>query len=139
MRGNRRDQADEARLGRVGHVVPFEDLAPTEHSHELVGADHGAPFSLILVHSLPGVGPKVHRHPYVEAFIVESGAATFRIGDETIVVPAGHVVVSPAGEAHGFTNSGDGELRLVAIHGADRFVTEWLEGRDATWASKPRD
>ena len=122
-----------------GHVVPLDELDHTEHSHELVGAEHGAPFSIILVHSRPGVGPRVHRHPYVEAFIVEAGEATFRIGDDTLVVGAGHVVVSPAGEAHGFINTGYDELRLVAIHGADRFTTEWLEGFDTTWASKPRD
>ena len=39
------------------------------------------PFSVILVHSKPGVGPKLHRHPYAEVFVVESGEATFRIGE----------------------------------------------------------
>lgn len=39
-----------------------------------MGAEHGdVPFSLILVHSRPGVGPKLHRHPYAEVFVVESG------------------------------------------------------------------
>jgi mannose-6-phosphate isomerase-like protein (cupin superfamily) len=124
--------------GRVGHIVPFDELEHSEHSHEFVGAEHGdVPFCVILVHSRPGVGPKLHRHPYPEVFIVESGRATFRIGERTIEVDAGNVVVSPAGEAHGFTNSGTGELRLTAIHGAGRFDTEWLEGRDATWSSKP--
>ncbi|MEA2547652.1 MAG: hypothetical protein QOE42_250 [Chloroflexota bacterium] len=120
-----------------GVVLALDELEHTEHSHELVGADHGdVPFSVILVHSRPGVGPKLHRHPYAEVFIVEAGRATFRIGEETIVVDAGHVVVSPPGEAHGFTNTGDGELRLVAIHGAGRFSTEWLAGPDPTWTSK---
>jgi len=120
-----------------GLVLPLDMLEHSEHSHELVGAEHGdVPFSVILVHSQPGVGPKLHRHPYAEVFIVESGRATFRIGDETIVVDGGHVVVSPPGEAHGFTNTGDGELRLVAIHGAGRFSTEWLAGPDPTWTSK---
>lgn len=32
----------------------------------------------------------------------------FRIRDETLVVDGGHVVVCPAGEAHGFTKSGSG-------------------------------
>jgi len=41
-------------------------------------------------------------------------------------------------EAHGFRNSGYGELRLTAIHGAGRFDTEWLAGRDETWTSKPK-
>ena len=122
-----------------GHIVAFDDLDHTEHAHEFVGAEHGeVPFSVILVHSQPGVGPKVHRHPYAEIFVVHDGEATFRIGEDTIVVEGGHVVVSPPGEAHGFTNTGDGELRLTAIHGAGRFDTEWLEGRDAAWTSKPR-
>jgi mannose-6-phosphate isomerase-like protein (cupin superfamily) len=120
-----------------GTIVPFDALEHSEHAHELVGAEHGdVPFCVILVHSRTGVGPKVHRHPYPEVFIVEAGRATFRIGDETVDVDSGHVVISPAGEAHGFVNSGDGELRLTAIHGAPRFTTEWLEGVDPTWTSR---
>ena len=120
-------------------VIPFGQLDPSPHSHEFVGADHGdVPFSVILVHSQPGVGPKLHRHAYAEVFIVESGEATFQLGEDTVVVPEGHVVVGPPNVAHGFTNSGAGELRLVAIHGATRFQTEWLAGDDATWRSKPR-
>ena len=121
-------------------VIPLDELDPTPHSHEFVGAEHGdVPFSMILVHSQPGVGPKLHRHPYPEVFIVESGEATFQLGDDTVVVPAGHVVVGPPDVPHGFTNTGAGELRLVAIHGAGRFNTEWLAGADPTWASKPKD
>ena len=71
--------------------------------------------------------------------MVESGQATFQIGDETVVIEGGHVVVSPPGEAHGFTNTGDGELRLTAIHGAPRFDTEWLAGDDPAWTSRPKD
>jgi quercetin dioxygenase-like cupin family protein len=120
-------------------ILPLDALEHTEHAHELVGAEHGGvPFSVILVHSRPGVGPKLHRHPYAEVFLVEDGQATFRIGDETIVVEGGHVVVSPPNQPHGFTNTGDGELRLVAIHGASRFTTEWLAGDDPTWTSKRR-
>ena len=121
-----------------GHVVRLDDLEHTAHAHEFVGAEHGdVPFSIILVHSQPGVGPKLHRHPYAEVFVVEAGQATFRIGDATLVIEEGHVVVSPPGEAHGFTNTGSGELRLVAIHGAARFDTEWLAGPDPTWTSPP--
>ena len=118
-------------------VIPLDELDPTPHSHEFVGAEHGdVPFSVILVHSQPGVGPKVHRHPYAEVFIVESGEATFTLGDDTVVVSAGHVVVGPPDIPHGFTNTGSGELRLVAIHGAPRFITEWLAGDDPIWRSK---
>ena len=123
----------------MARTVPFETLEHTEHSHEFVGAEHGdVPFCVILVHSRPGLGPKLHRHPYSEVFIVESGRATFQVGDESRVVEGRHIVVSPPGEAHGFVNSGDVELRVTAIHGASRFSTEWLEGDDPTWGSKPR-
>lgn len=79
---------------------------------------------MLLEHSQPGVGPKVQRHPYAEVFIVEAGEATFRLGDETVVVPEGPVVVGPPDVPRGFVNSGPGELRLMAIHGAPRFLTE---------------
>jgi mannose-6-phosphate isomerase-like protein (cupin superfamily) len=125
--------------GERGSIIRFDDLDHTEHSHEFVGADHGGvPFSVILVHSAPGAGPKLHRHPYAEVFIVDSGQATFRIGEETVVVDAGHVVVSPPGESHGFTNTGSGRLRLTAIHSAPRFSTEWLAGDDPAWRSPPK-
>jgi len=122
-----------------GLILPFTALDRTPHAEELVGADHDdVPFSVILVHGPPGTGPKVHRHPYAEVFIVEAGRALFVLGDERREVEAGHVVVGPPNLAHGFTNSGRGELRLIAIHGAARFVTEWLAGDDATWTSPGR-
>jgi mannose-6-phosphate isomerase-like protein (cupin superfamily) len=122
----------------MARIVPLDDLPHEPHSHEFVGADYGdVPFSLILVHSRPGIGPKLHRHPYAEVFVVESGRATFQIGDQVLDVAAGNVVVSPPGEAHGFTNTGTDELRLTAIHGSGRFDTEWLAGADPTWSSKP--
>ncbi len=124
----------------TGSIVPLDELEHSRHSHEFVGAEHGhVPFSIILVHSEPGVGPKLHRHPYTEVFVIESGRATFQIGEQNIVVDEGHIVVSPPGEAHGFTNTGSGDLRLTAIHSSPRFNTEWLAGADPVWASKPKD
>ena len=131
--------SDETTGARDRLVIPFTHLDQTPYAEEFVGADHGdVPFSIILVHSPPGAGPKVHRHPYAEVFIVESGEATFRLGDQTRVVGVGNVVVGPPDVAHGFTNTGTGELRLIAIHGAPRFITEWLAGDDPTWKSGPK-
>ena len=75
----------------------------------------------------PGGGPKLHRHPYEEIFVMQEGTATFTAGDETIEVGAGRVVVVPAGVPHKFVNTGTGRLRQVNIHANDQFVTEWLE------------
>lgn len=122
----------------MARILGLDELPHGPHSHEFVGEDHDdVPLSIILVHSQPGVGPKLHRHPYAEVFLVESGEATFQVGDEHLVVPAGHGVVSPPGEPHGFVNSGPDELRLIAIHAAGQFNTEWLRP-DPVWTSKPR-
>ena len=50
---------------RHGTIIELDDLEHSRSSHEFVGAEHGdVPFSIILVHAGPGVGPKLHRHPY---------------------------------------------------------------------------
>jgi mannose-6-phosphate isomerase-like protein (cupin superfamily) len=118
--------------------MDLDDLPGTRHAHEFVGAEYGdVPFSVIIVHSAPGAGPDVHRHPYPEVFVIESGEATFQLGEDEVVGRGGQVAIAPAGVAHGFTNTGSGELRLVAVHGAGRFDTEWLSGTDPDWAYRP--
>jgi mannose-6-phosphate isomerase-like protein (cupin superfamily) len=81
----------------------------------------------MVVDAPPGGGPKLHRHPYEEVFIVQQGTATFTAGDETVEVKGGQVVVVPAGVAHKFVNSGEERLRQVDLHASERYVTEWLE------------
>ena len=64
------------------------------------------------MNAAPGRGPSLHKHDYAEVFILLEGEATFRNADGDQTIAAGHVVVVPAGEPHGFVNSGDGPLRL---------------------------
>ena len=108
-------------------VIPTTSLDPSNFSVELQGKDHGDPgISLILVDAAPGRGPSLHTHPYAEIMIVQEGTATFTDGKSSHEVGAGHVVVIPAGEPHGFTNTGDSRLKQIDIHVADSFQTEWL-------------
>jgi mannose-6-phosphate isomerase-like protein (cupin superfamily) len=79
----------------------------------------------------------MHRHPYPELFVVESGEATIRVGDAQLVAHGGQLAIAPSGVPHRFTNTGAAELRLTAIHTAARFDTEWLDTTDRTWASQP--
>jgi mannose-6-phosphate isomerase-like protein (cupin superfamily) len=81
----------------------------------------------MVVDAPPGGGPRLHRHPYEEVFVVQEGSATFTAGDDVIDARGGQVVVVPAGVAHKFVNSGAGRLRQVDIHASERFITEWLE------------
>ena len=109
-------------------VFAHDDLEHSGNfSRELQGKDCGDPgISLILVPAQPGRGPALHTHDYAEVMIVLEGEATFTDGERDVVVGAGHVVVVPAGEPHGFTNTGDGILRQIDIHVADEFLTQWL-------------
>src|SRR5437764_15489426 len=93
----------------------------------LKGADHGATISLILDHSEPGHGPRLHKHPYDETWVVIEGNLTFQAGEERLDVRPGDLVIVPPEVPHKFTNNGPGRCNLVCIHASPTFVTEWLE------------
>jgi mannose-6-phosphate isomerase-like protein (cupin superfamily) len=97
---------------------------------EAIGAEIGARVSIIAVDAAPGTGPRLHRHPYEEVFVVLEGEATFTLGDAQRVAHAREVVVAPAGVAHAFVNTGSTRLRQVDIHVSPRFETEWLASSD---------
>jgi quercetin dioxygenase-like cupin family protein len=107
-------------------ITPSELPGPPD-GRSFVGADHGGlPISLFLVHAPPGSGPRLHRHPYPEIFVIDTGQAAFQVGDSHLTAHAGDVLIAPAGAAHRFTSTGDDRLRLTAIHTASTMQTEWL-------------
>jgi quercetin dioxygenase-like cupin family protein len=98
-----------------------------KNANNFTGEEHGATISLILDHSEPGQGPRLHRHPYDETWVVIEGNLTFQLGDQRHTVEPGDVVIAPPGAAHKFTNDGPGRSHLVCIHAHPTRVTEWLE------------
>jgi mannose-6-phosphate isomerase-like protein (cupin superfamily) len=108
------------------------DYIVVERDHlrdsELPGRDHGGTnVSLIFVDVGPGEGPRLHRHPYEEIFIVQEGHSTFTVGADTVEARPGQIIIVGPGAAHTFVNSGVGRLRQIDIHPSGTFVTEWLE------------
>ena len=95
---------------------------------EVEGGAHGAGISVIFVHTEKlGGGPRLHKHPYPETFIIRNGNVRFTVGDDTIDASAGQIIVCPANVPHKFENLGPGLLEQIDIHEAGRFETVWLE------------
>jgi quercetin dioxygenase-like cupin family protein len=108
-------------------LIRPSELPGPPGGRSFVGADHGGlPISFFLVRASRGSGPKLHRHPYAEIFVVDTGQAAFQVGDSHLTAHAGDVLIAPAGAAHRFTSTGDDQLRLTAIHTASTMETEWL-------------
>jgi quercetin dioxygenase-like cupin family protein len=111
---------------RGGEVIKIEELPSGENASLFDGHAHGAQVSFFLSSNAPGTGPKLHRHPYEETFIVEEGDVLFTIDEDTVQAGAGDVVVVPAGAPHKFVSRGSTH-RQVSIHPVARMETEWLE------------
>ena len=109
-------------------IIRLDELPPSNIAREFVGNDHGGVgICAIFVDAPPGRGPSLHRHPYVEILITQEGQATLLLGDEQREVGPGEIVVVPAGQWHGFVNSGDGPLCQIDIHVSAVFETQWLD------------
>src|SRR5438128_10980970 len=91
------------------------------------GGCSGVCTSVLWMQARPGEGPRLHAHPYPEIFVVQEGHATFTVGEDTIEVDGGQIVIAPAHVPHTFLNSGEGLLRQITIHPSPQVITQWLE------------
>jgi mannose-6-phosphate isomerase-like protein (cupin superfamily) len=101
--------------------------ADSLESGNLKGQDHGATISLILDNGDPCQGPRLHRHPYDETWVIQEGTLTFQLGDEQISAGPGDIVIAPPNAPHKFTNNGTERSKAVCIHASPTMITEWLE------------
>ncbi len=108
---------------------PEEWLPDPRRFHgEWQGAASGANICVIVNRiEAVGGGPRLHRHPYAETFVIRSGRALFTIGPRQIEASGGQILVAPPNTPHKFANLGPGPLETVDIHENGEFVTEWLE------------
>ena len=75
----------------------------------------------------PGGGVRLHKHPYMEIFIIQEGTATFIVGPSRIQAPAGQIIVVPALTPHRFTAAGARPLRQIDIHVNGQLITDPIE------------
>lgn len=101
---------------------------PGETSWQFEGARYGdIPVSFFVSHTPPGGGPALHTHPYTEVFVVHTGALRFVVGDQSLEVPAGSIVIVPAGVPHKFLNASNEIVHHTDIHSSGHMETTWLE------------
>jgi quercetin dioxygenase-like cupin family protein len=112
----------------VTRIVDIAALAGGGPVARLEGADHGAAVSLFTGFVPKGGGPVLHRHPYEETFVLQTGAATFSVDGEEAAAEGGQIVVVPAGSAHRFVVTSDAPMRFVSVHPAPRMMQEDLGG-----------
>jgi quercetin dioxygenase-like cupin family protein len=101
------------------------------------GAEHGSDVSFFVVDAAPGDGPRLHRHPYSETFVVQAGRGRFEVDGRAVEAVAGDVVVVAPETAHRFRAVGPARLQLVAIHAAPRMETTWLEDGPNRLSTEP--
>lgn len=114
-------------MSDMANVITFSEL-PGESARQFEGYLFGeAPVSFFVASTPQGRGPSLHKHPYVEVFVVLSGALTFVVGDETLEATGGHIVVVPKETPHKYTNTGADVAQHVDIHTSGQMQTTWLE------------
>jgi len=82
---------------------------------------------VVVGESHPGQGVPLHRHDCEELIIVHTGRGTYTVGDATVEVGAGEVVVIPSGVPHRWVNHTQEPLIHTAVFPTDRFALEELE------------
>lgn len=68
----------------------------------------------------PGAGHALHRHPGAEEVLIVLDGDGTRLGadpEQTFPVTTGDMVLTPAGEWHGFANTGDRTARISVVYG----------------------
>jgi mannose-6-phosphate isomerase-like protein (cupin superfamily) len=112
----------------VSNPMNLVDLPHRGRSNLLEGYLHGdVNVSIVFFNGPPGSGPKLHRHPYAEVFIIQEGQAIFTVGDATTDATAGHILIAQPNQPHKFINSGNVSLRLIGIHNEPKLIQEELE------------
>lgn len=89
------------------------------------GSKQEANVSFFIVQFSSGNGPKKHRHPYEEIFIIQEGEIEAIIDGKTETIGAGKIAIIPAGSWHEFKACSDQPVGMINIHPVPEMITEW--------------
>ncbi|WP_196258251.1 cupin domain-containing protein [Pelagibacterium limicola] len=92
------------------------------------GGALGAPVTIIFNSTVvAGFGPRLHRHPYPEIFIIRAGRALFTLGDTEVEAGEGQILVCATEVPHKFAVLGTAPFESIDIHCNGTSITRWLE------------
>jgi quercetin dioxygenase-like cupin family protein len=94
----------------------------------LQGSDYGLSTSIMESQIGPGSGPRRHKHPHAEIFVVNDGEGRYEVDGTVLIAAAGDVVIVPPDSWHSFTNPGPGLLRQTIVHENRRIETLFEDG-----------
>ena len=107
-------------------IIDINSLMPSgQEVATFQGIKHGANVSFFIVRFSPGKGPKKHRHPYEETFIILDGEIEAILDGETKTLSENNIVIIPAGTWHEFKNRTDSQVFMINLHQVPEMVTEW--------------
>ncbi|GAB5435774.1 cupin domain-containing protein [Falsiruegeria mediterranea] len=78
----------------------------------------------------PGLGAPLHQHAVEEVLEVISGTAEIWLNDEIIQASANMSVLIPAGNMHGFRNTGQDTLHVRATLASPVFEASYADDRE---------
>ncbi len=108
------------------NIINIDDLkSPRGEVAIFQGAEHAADVSFFVVEFSHGQGPKRHRHPYEETFILLNGEIEIILDGATQTVSGRKVVVIPAGAWHEFKVRSQGPVSMINLHPTPKMITEW--------------
>lgn len=99
--------------------------SPGGESATFQGFEHEANVSFFIVQFSTGKGPKKHRHPYEETFIILDGEMEAMIDGQVQTIGSPSIVVIPANTWHEFKNRSEKTLHTINIHPVPKMITEW--------------
>jgi mannose-6-phosphate isomerase-like protein (cupin superfamily) len=112
----------------VHKVVRAGELQPSRGGTiTFEGESHSSGVSFFLVNSETGAGPRLHRHPYSETWIVRGGRALFTADGDELEAGPGDIIVVSTDTPHKFTSLGPERLDMVCIHASPTMIQENLE------------
>jgi mannose-6-phosphate isomerase-like protein (cupin superfamily) len=87
----------------------------------------------------PGHGAPTHLHAVEEVLAVLAGQADVWLGDDTATLTAGQSLLVPAGRKHGFRNTGETTLHVLATLAAPIFEASFDDRTETSLRWVPDD